>query len=91
MLKRAYKKLEQLGYGKLPICIAKTQFSFSTSKNSLGAPTGFKVPVKEVKVSAGAGFVVVSTGSVMTMPGLPKVPAAEKIDVTADGTITGLF
>lgn len=89
--KKSIKKLEQLGYGKLPICIAKTQFSFSTSKNSLGAPTGFKVPVKEVKVSAGAGFVVVSTGSVMTMPGLPKVPAAEKIDVTADGTITGLF
>ncbi|HIW88330.1 MAG TPA: formate--tetrahydrofolate ligase [Candidatus Ligilactobacillus excrementipullorum] len=89
--KKSIKKLEQLGYGNLPICIAKTQYSFSANKNSLGAPTGFKVPVKEIKVNAGAGFIVVSTGSVMTMPGLPKAPAAEKIDVTADGKITGLF
>lgn len=89
--KKSIKKLEQLGYGNLPICIAKTQYSFSANKNSLGAPTGFKIPVKEIKVSAGAGFIVVSTGSVMTMPGLPKAPAAEKIDVTADGKITGLF
>ncbi|WP_283679682.1 formate--tetrahydrofolate ligase [Lentilactobacillus sp. Marseille-Q4993] len=89
--KTEIKRLDKNGFGKLPICIAKTQYSFSTNKNLLGAPTGFKVPVVDVKVSAGAGFVLVSTGSIMTMPGLPKVPAAENIDVTEDGKITGLF
>ena len=85
------EQLEKLGFGKTPICIAKTQYSFSDDPSKLGAPEGFKVTVKNVKVSAGAGFVVVLTGDIMTMPGLPRVPAAEKIDVTADGKITGLF
>ncbi len=85
------EQLEKLGFGKTPVCIAKTQYSFSDDPTKLGAPTGFKVTVKNVKVSAGAGFVVVLTGDIMTMPGLPRVPAAEKIDVTADGKIVGLF
>lgn len=84
-------KLEKLGYGNLPICIAKTQYSFSDDATKLGAPTDFEVTVKNVKISAGAGFIVVLTGKIMTMPGLPKVPAAEKIDVDEDGTIHGLF
>ena len=71
--------------------MAKSQYSFSDDATKLGAPTGFKVTVKNVKVSAGAGFIVVLTGNIMTMPGLPKVPAAEKIDVDEDGKITGLF
>ena len=83
--------LTELGFGNLPVCIAKTQYSFSDDMTKLGAPTGFKVTVKNVKVSAGAGFIVVLTGDIMTMPGLPKVPAAEKIDVTSDGKIVGLF
>ena len=85
------EQLEKLGFGKTPICIAKTQYSFSDDPAKLGAPEGFKVTVKNVKVSAGAGFVVVLTGDIMTMPGLPRVPAAEKIDVTPDGKIVGLF
>lgn len=85
------QKLTALGYDKLPVCMAKTQYSFSDDATKLGAPTGFKVTVKNVKVSAGAGFIVVLTGNIMTMPGLPKVPAAEKIDVDEDGKITGLF
>jgi len=85
------EQLEKLGYGKLPICVAKTQYSFSDDPNKLGAPTGFRITVAKVKVSAGAGFVVVQTGDIMTMPGLPKVPSAEKIDVTNDGVISGLF
>lgn len=84
-------KLAQLGYDKIPVCIAKTQYSFSDDPTKLGAPTDFKVTVKNVKISAGAGFIVVLTGDIMTMPGLPKVPAAEKIDVDANGKITGLF
>ena len=84
-------QLKALGFDKLPVCMAKTQYSFSDDPTKLCAPTGFKVTVKNVKVSAGAGFVVVLTGDIMTMPGLPKVPAAEKIDVDADGKITGLF
>ncbi len=84
-------KLTQLGFGKLPVCIAKTQYSFSDDPAKLGAPVGFKVTVKNVKVCAGAGFLVVLTGDIMTMPGLPKVPAAEKIDVDDNGKITGLF
>ena len=89
--KKQMKKIEDIGLGHLPICMAKTQYSFSDDKNLLSAPTGFNVKVRELKVSAGAGFIVALTGDVMTMPGLPKVPAAEKIDIDADGNITGLF
>ncbi len=85
------KKLTNLGFDKLPICMAKTQYSFSDDMTKLGAPEDFIVTVREVKVSAGAGFIVALTGSIMTMPGLPKVPAAEKIDVDENGKITGLF
>ena len=84
-------RLTELGYGNLPVCSAKTQYSFSDDPTKLGAPEGFTVTVKQVKVSAGAGFVVVLTGDIMTMPGLPRVPAAEKIDVTDDGRIIGLY
>ncbi len=84
-------RLTDLGFGGLPVCIAKTQYSFSDDPALLGAPEGFTVTVKEVKVSAGAGFAVVLTGDIMTMPGLPKVPAAEKIDVDDNGVISGLF
>lgn len=85
------KKLEALGFDKLPVCVAKTQYSFSDDPQKLGAPENFTVTVKNVKVSAGAGFIVALTGDIMTMPGLPKVPAAEKIDVDESGKITGLF
>ena len=84
-------RLEELGFGGLPVCMAKTQYSFSDDPAKLGAPNGFRLTVRKAKVSAGAGFVVVLTGDVMTMPGLPKVPAAEKIDVDENGVITGLF
>ena len=83
--------LENLGFGKLPVCMAKTQYSLSDDQKKLGAPKGFKITVRNVKVSAGAGFIVVLTGDVMTMPGLPKVPSAEKIDVDSAGRISGLF
>ncbi|MBE5778285.1 MAG: formate--tetrahydrofolate ligase [Clostridiales bacterium] len=89
--KKQVERLEALGFGKCPICVAKTQYSFSDDPKKLGAPEGFTVTVKNVKVSAGAGFVVVLTGDIMTMPGLPKVPAAERIDVDENGKITGLF
>ncbi|MDO4852302.1 MAG: formate--tetrahydrofolate ligase [Clostridia bacterium] len=89
--KKQIQQLTALGFDKLPICIAKTQYSFSDDPTKLGAPEHFTVTVKNVKVSAGAGFVVVLTGDIMTMPGLPKVPAAEKIDVDENGKITGLF
>ena len=89
--KKQAKKLEDLGFGNLPICVAKTQYSFSDDPSKLGAPSGFTVTVRNLKVSAGAGFIVALTGDIMTMPGLPKVPAAEKIDVDSDGRITGLF
>ena len=85
------KELTELGFGKLPVCIAKTQYSFSDDPTRLGAPDGFKVTVKNVKVSAGAGFLVVLTGNILTMPGLPKSPAAERIDIDENGKITGLF
>ncbi len=85
------ERLKNLGFSNMPVCIAKTQYSFSDDMTKLGAPTNFKVTVRNVKVSAGAGFIVVLTGNIMTMPGLPKVPAAEKIDVTKDGKIVGLF
>jgi len=84
-------QLTDLGYGNLPICMAKTQYSFSDDQTLLGAPDGFTVTVRNIKVSAGAGFLVALTGDIMTMPGLPKVPAAEKIDVDENGKITGLF
>jgi formate--tetrahydrofolate ligase len=89
--RKQMQKLEELGFGKCPVCIAKTQYSFSDDASKLGAPEDFTITVKNVKVSAGAGFVVVLTGDIMTMPGLPKVPAAEKIDVDENGKITGLF
>ncbi len=85
------EKLNSLGFSSFPVCIAKTQYSFSDDPTLLGAPEGFKITVKKVKASAGAGFIVVLTGNIMTMPGLPKVPAAEKIDVNDDGRIVGLF
>ena len=85
------QQLTELGFGNLPICMAKTQYSFSDDPKLLGAPEGFTVTVRNLKVSAGAGFIVALTGDIMTMPGLPKVPAAENIDVTEDGRITGLF
>ncbi len=85
------KTLTDLGFDKVPVCIAKTQYSFSDDMTKLGAPEGFKVTVRSLKISAGAGFIVVLTGNIMTMPGLPKVPAAEKIDVDENGKITGLF
>jgi formate--tetrahydrofolate ligase len=89
--KKQIDRLEELGYGKLPVCMAKTQYSFSDDPAKLGAPEDFTVTVRNVKVSAGAGFIVALTGDIMTMPGLPKVPAAEKIDVSSDGIISGLF
>ena len=88
---REIKKLTDMGYGDLPVCIAKTQYSFSDDMTLLCAPEDFNIHVKNVRLSAGAGFIVVLTGDIMTMPGLPKVPAAEKIDVSDDGVISGLF
>ena len=84
-------RLTSLGYGDLPVCMAKTQYSFSDDATKLGAPSGFTVTVRKIKVSAGAGFIVALTGNIMTMPGLPKVPAAERIDVDENGKISGLF
>ena len=89
--KKQIEKLTALGLDKLPVCIAKTQYSFSDDKDKICAPTDFKITVKNVKVSAGAGFIVALTGDIMTMPGLPKVPAAENIDVDENGRISGLF
>lgn len=88
---KTIKELEALGFGNLPICMAKTQYSFSDNAKLLGAPSGFEISIREVRLSAGAGFIVVIAGAVMTMPGLPKVPAAEKIDVDDNGVISGLF
>ena len=89
--KKQLKQLTELGFDNLPICMAKTQFSFSDDAAKLGAPRGFKITVRDLKVDAGAGFLVAKTGDIMTMPGLPKVPSAEKIDVDENGKITGLF
>ena len=89
--KKQAAQLTELGFADMPICMAKTQFSFSDNASLLGAPRGFKVTVKEMKVNAGAGFIVAKTGDIMTMPGLPKIPAAEKIDIDESGRITGLF
>ena len=84
------KNLERLGLDKMPICMAKTQYSFSDNPSLLGAPSGFRITVREVKVSAGAGFIVALTGQIMTMPGLPKIPAACGMDYTSEGEIIGL-
>lgn len=89
--KRELAELERLGFGNYPICMAKTQYSFSDDAKKLGAPTDFTVTISNLKVSAGAGFIVALTGAIMTMPGLPKVPASEKIDIDEEGNITGLF
>lgn len=89
--RRELKQLERLGYDQMPICMAKTQYSFSDDASLLGAPENFKVTIRNLKVSAGAGFIVALTGDIMTMPGLPKKPAAEQMDVTAEGQIVGLF
>ena len=89
--KKQIATLAELGYGNLPICMAKTQYSFSDDAKKLGAPSGFDITVRNVKISAGAGFIVALTGEIMTMPGLPKVPAAEHIDVDENGVISGLF
>lgn len=88
---KALKKIEDMGFGRLPVCMAKTQYSLSDDQTKLGRPSGFEINVRDAYVSAGAGFVVVLTGAIMTMPGLPKVPAANNIDVNNDGVITGLF
>ena len=88
---KALKKIEDMGFGSLPVCMAKTQYSLSDDQTKLGRPSGFQINVRDAYVSAGAGFVVVLTGAIMTMPGLPKVPAANNIDVNNDGVITGLF
>ena len=85
------KQLEALGVSHMPICMAKTQYSFSDYATKLGAPKGFTVTVRNLKICAGAGFIVALTGDILTMPGLPKVPAAEKIDVDENGVISGLF
>ena len=89
--KKQLAEIEQRGFGNLPICIAKTQYSLSDDAAKLGRPINFDVTVREVKISAGAGFIVVLMGNIMTMPGLPKRPAAEKIDITPEGIISGLF
>ena len=88
---KALKKIEDMGFGGLPVCMAKTQYSLSDDQTKLGRPSGFLINVRDAYVSAGAGFVVVLTGAIMTMPGLPKVPAANNIDVNNEGVITGLF
>jgi formate--tetrahydrofolate ligase len=85
------KSWEEQGYGNLPVCMAKTQYSFTTDPNRRGAPTGHSLPIREVRLSAGAGFVVVVCGEIMTMPGLPRVPAAESIHINDGGLIEGLF
>src|SRR6187431_995176 len=90
-VKDQLKQWEDMGFGKLPVCIAKTQYSFSTNPDAKGAPKGFSIPVREVRLSAGAEFIVAICGEIMTMPGLPKVPSADSIDVNAEGKIVGLF
>jgi formate--tetrahydrofolate ligase len=86
-----FKELQEAGYGQLPVCMAKTQYSFSTDPNKRGAPSGHIVPIRELRLSAGAEFVVVITGEIMTMPGLPRVPAANSIRLNQQGQIEGLF
>ena len=88
--RRRLQRIESDGYSRLPVCVAKTQYSFSTDTAALGAPSGHELHVREVRLSAGAGFVVVVCGDVMTMPGLPREPSAARIDLADDGTILGL-
>ncbi len=88
---KSIRKFEEMGFGSLPVCMAKTQYSLSDDQTKLGRPQGFEINVRDAYVSAGAGFVVVLTGAIMTMPGLPKKPAADSIDVNNEGVITGLF
>ncbi|HNX65179.1 MAG TPA: formate--tetrahydrofolate ligase, partial [Oscillospiraceae bacterium] len=88
---KAIKEIEALGFGNIPVCVAKTQYSLSDDPTKLGKPENFEITVRDVKLSAGAGFVVALTGDIMTMPGLPKTPAAFKIDIDNDGNISGLF
>ena len=90
-IRNQLKDWEEQGYGHLPVCMAKTQYSFSTDPNLRGAPTGHSIPVREVRLSAGAGFIVAICGEIMTMPGLPRVPSAEAIHLNDDGQIEGLF
>ena len=90
-IKEQIKKIEQAGFGKFPVCIAKTQYSFSTDPKLKGAPSGHKLPIREVRLSSGAEFIVVVCGSIMTMPGLPRVPAAHSIKLNKKGEIEGLF
>jgi formate--tetrahydrofolate ligase len=90
-VRRQLADWEAAGYGHLPVCMAKTQYSFSTDPDARGAPTGFTLPVREVRLSAGAGFVVAICGDIMTMPGLPRVPAAESIGLDGNGAVDGLF
>ena len=85
------KEIEELGFDKMPVCMAKTQYSLSDNQALLGRPTGFRITVKELRVSAGAGFIVALTGNILTMPGLPKHPAAMDMDIDENGKITGLF
>jgi formate--tetrahydrofolate ligase len=91
LLRSKFRRLEDEGYGHLPICMAKTQYSLSTDPGLKGRSQGFDVPIRDIKISAGAGFAVVLTGDIMTMPGLPKQPSAESIDFDEAGRITGLF
>jgi formate--tetrahydrofolate ligase len=90
-IRNQLKQWEEMGYGHFPVCMAKTQYSFSTDPTKLGAPTGFEVAIREVRLAAGAGFVVAIAGEIMTMPGLPKVPSAENIYLDDNGEIEGLF
>ena len=90
-VKKQIDELQNNGYGKYPVCVAKTQYSFSTDPTLRGAPSGHEIAIREVRLAAGAEFIVMVCGDIMTMPGLPKVPAAEKIDLDQDGNIIGLF
>ena len=88
---KSIAEIEKIGKDRIPVCVAKTQYSLSDDPKKLGAPTDYKLTVRDVRLSSGAGFVVVYTGDIMTMPGLPKIPAAYKIDIDSDGNISGLF
>ena len=90
-VKKQIDDLQANGYGEFPVCVAKTQYSFSTDPTKRGAPSGHEIPIREVRLSAGAEFIVMVCGDIMTMPGLPKIPAAERIDIDDDGNIIGLF
>ena len=89
--KKQLKEIEELGFDKMPVCMAKTQYSLSDDPSKMGRPEGFRITVKELRISAGAGFIVALTGDILTMPGLPKKPAAENMDIDVNGKITGLF